>query len=257
MTRVALPEAFLRLPIAHRALHDRAAGRPENSRDAVRAAVAAGYAIEIDVQLSADGQAMVFHDDDLDRLTAETGPVRARRAAELGAIRLTDAPDGIPALAEVLALVGGRVPLLIEVKDQTGGLTEDVGPLERAVAAALSGYGGPVAVMSFNPHSVAAMAELAPHVPRGLTTMTFDAEEWGVSPARAADLSAIPDYDRVGASFVSHHWKHLGDPRIGDLAAQGAGILCWTIRSAADEGLARRVAHNVTFEGYPAVIPGA
>jgi glycerophosphoryl diester phosphodiesterase len=255
MTRVALPEAFLRLPVAHRALHDRAAGRPENSRDAVRAAVAAGYAIEIDVQLSSDGQAMVFHDDDLDRLTDQSGPVRARTAADLGAIRLTDAADGIPTLPEILALVAGRVPLLVEVKDQTGDLSAGVGPLERAVATALAGYTGPVALMSFNPHSVAALADLAPGVPRGLTTMTFDPEEWGLTGARAAELSAIPDYDRVGASFVSHHWKHLGDPRLADLAAQGAGILCWTIRSPEAEATARRIARNVTFEGYPAAIP--
>ncbi len=257
MTHAPLPPEFLRLPVAHRALHDRAAGRPENSRAAVRAAVAAGYGIEIDVQLSSDGQAMVFHDDTLDRLTAENGPVRARNAADLGAIRLTDAADGIPTLPEVLALVGGRVPLLIEVKDQTGDLSPGVGPLERAVATALAGYGGPVAVMSFNPHSVATLANLAPDVPRGLTTMTFDAEEWGLTGARAAELSAIPDYDRVGASFVSHHWKHLGDRRIAELASQGAGILCWTIRSAADEAVARAVAHNVTFEGYPSPIPAA
>jgi glycerophosphoryl diester phosphodiesterase len=257
MTRAPLPEPFLNLPIAHRALHDRAAGRTENSRDAVRAAVAAGYGIEIDVQMSSDGQAMVFHDDTLDRLTAEAGPVRARTAAALGAMRLTDAADGIPTLHEVLALVAGRVPLLIEVKDQTGDLSDGVGPLEGAVAAALAGYGGPVAVMSFNPHSVAALADQAPQVARGLTTMTFDAEEWHLSPARAAALSAIPDFDRVGASFVSHHWKHLADPRVADLRAGGAGILCWTIRSAADEAMAREVAHNVTFEGYPAALPPA
>jgi glycerophosphoryl diester phosphodiesterase len=255
MTRAPLPAGFLRLPVAHRALHDRAAGRPENSRDAVRAAVAAGYAIEIDVQLSSDGQAMVFHDDSLDRLTAETGPLRARTAADLGAIRLTDAADGIPTLPEILALVAGRVPLLVEVKDQTGDLSAGVGPLERAVAAALVGYTGPVALMSFNPHSVAALADLAPAVPRGLTTMTFDPEEWGLTGARAAELSAIPDYNRVGASFVSHHWRDLADPRIADLAAQGAGILCWTIRSPDAEATARKVAHNVTFEGYPAAIP--
>jgi glycerophosphoryl diester phosphodiesterase len=255
MTPARLPPEFLRLPVAHRALHDRAAGRPENSRDAVRAAVAAGYAIEIDVQMSSDGQAMVFHDDTLDRLTAEAGPVRARTSAALGAIRLTDAADGIPTLPQVLALVAGRVPLLIEVKDQTGNLSAGVGPLERAVAGALSGYDGPVAVMSFNPHSVAALAELAPDVARGLTTMTFDPEEWGLTGARAAELSAIPDYDRVGASFISHHWKHLSDPRVADLRVAGAGILCWTIRSAADETAARAIAHNVTFEGYPAVIP--
>ena len=107
--RVPLPQAFLRAPIAHRALHDRARGVIENSPSAIRAAVKAGYAIEIDLQLSSDGVAMVFHDDDLDRLTAERGPVAARTAAELGRIELKDSTDTIPTLAQVLDLVGGRV----------------------------------------------------------------------------------------------------------------------------------------------------
>src|SRR5690606_2594929 len=106
-------------PIAHRALHDRAAGRIENSPAAIRAAIDHGYAIEIDLQLSQDGVPMVFHDEDLERLTEETGPVNARPAAALQAIRLAGGGDGIPSLAEVLALVAGRVPLLIELKDQS------------------------------------------------------------------------------------------------------------------------------------------
>ena len=97
-----LPAAFLTRPIAHRALHDRAARRPENSRAAIRAAIAAGYGIEIDLQLSADGVPMVFHDETLDRLTAERGPVRARSARELGEIRLKGSEDRIPTLAQVL-----------------------------------------------------------------------------------------------------------------------------------------------------------
>ena len=84
----ALPPAFLDRPIAHRALHDKSQGRPENSVEAIRAAVEAGYGIEIDLQLSSDGEAMVFHDYDLARLTAVEGPVRTRSAAELGAIPL-------------------------------------------------------------------------------------------------------------------------------------------------------------------------
>lgn len=254
--RVALPPEFRTLPIAHRALHDRAAGRPENSRAAVRAAVAAGYGIEIDLQLSRDGQAMVFHDEDLDRLTGETGPLNARSAAELGAIRLRDAEDGIPTLAEVLAIVAGRVPLLIEIKDQDGLMGPKVGPLERAAAAALAGYAGPVAVMSFNPHSMAEMARLAPHLPRGITTSAYDPDDWAPLPASVcATLRDIPDYDRVQASFISHEWPDLGRARVADLKAQGATILCWTIRSPAQEAEARRIAQNVTFEGYLAARP--
>jgi len=252
----SLPGAFLRLPIAHRALHDAGAGRPENSRAAIRAAVDAGYGIEIDVQPSADGVAMVFHDDTLDRLTRESGPIRARSAEELGRIALLGGDEGIPALAEVLALVAGRVPLLVEIKDQDGAFGPNLGALEAAVADDLAGYGGPVAVMSFNPHSVAAMAEAAPDVPRGLTTMNWEIEEARALPeARRAHLSAIADFDRVGASFISHHWRDLSAAPVAALKARGVPVLCWTIRAAAQETQAREIADNITFEGYPALLP--
>jgi glycerophosphoryl diester phosphodiesterase len=246
---------FLRLPLAHRALHDRARGRPENSRAAIRAAIAAGYGIEIDLQGSADGQAMVFHDDTLDRLTGATGPVRARTAADLGEIRLKDAEDGIPTLAQVLEIVAGRVPLLIEIKDQSGEMGPDMGPLPAATAAALAGYAGPVAVMSFNPHAIVAMARLAPGVVRGLVTYAWADDHAPADPARRAHLAAIADYDATGACFVSHHWRDLDRPRVAELKAQGAAILCWTIRSPDEEAQARKVAQGITFEGYAAPFP--
>jgi len=251
-----LPNAFLHAPIAHRALHDKAAGRIENSRAAVRAAVAAGYGIEIDVQLSADGVAMVFHDYELDRLTGESGPVRARTAAELGQIGLTGGGEGIPTLAEVLGDVDGKVALLIEIKDQSRAMGPEVGPLERAVADALTGYDGPVAVMSFNPYSVAAMKEAAPEVVRGLTTAAFvDRAARALPEARRAHLAAIADFDAVGASFISHDARDLANPRVAELKRNGVPILCWTIRSPRAEKKAREVADNVTFEGYPAALP--
>lgn len=254
--RAPLPADFLRLPIAHRAYHDRAAGRPENSRAAVRAAVAAGYGIEIDLQLSRDGVPMVFHDETLERLTPREGWLRDLTAAELAKIPLTDGDEGIPTLAEVLALVAGKVPLLIELKDQTLRMAETDGKLEEATAAALSGYDGPVAVMSFNPHCMAHMARLAPNLARGITTSAYDPEDWAPLPAATCDrLRPIPDYDRVEASFISHEAADLNRPRVAELAAQGAAILCWTIRSPQAEAEARRIAGNVTFEGYPAALP--
>jgi glycerophosphoryl diester phosphodiesterase len=256
MSRVPLPDSFLKRPIAHRALHDRAAGRIENAPAAIRAAVEAGYAIEIDLQLSKDGVAMVFHDEELDRLTDETGPVNARTAEELRRIRLKGTSDTIPSLAEVLDLIGGKVPLLIEIKDQTLVMGPTDGRLEAATAAALAGYRGDVAVMSFNPHSVAHMARLAPQLPRGLTTSAYDPDDWAPVPPDVCDrLRAIPDYDATGSSFISHEGRDLGRERVAELKAQGATILCWTIRSPADEALARKVADNVTFEGYPAAVP--
>jgi len=158
MTR--LPRAFLEVPLAHRGLHDIADGRPENSRAAIRAAIDAGYGVEIDVQMSADGTAMVFHDHALDRLTEAKGALRVRTAAQLRAIPLSGGEEGIPDLEEVLDLVAGRVPVLIEVKDQDGAMGPGVGALETAVAQAVDGYAGPLALMSFNPHSVASLRVL-------------------------------------------------------------------------------------------------
>ncbi len=256
MTRVPLPQAFLRLPIAHRALHDRAEGRIENSAQAIKAAVAAGYGIEIDLQLSGDGQAMVFHDETLDRLTDEAGPVNLRTAADLGRIRLKGATDTIPTLAQVLAMIAGRVPLLIEIKDQSLTMGPTDGRLETATAEALKAYAGPVALMSFNPHSVARMARLAPDLPRGLTTSAYDPDDWApLPPDTCALLRDIPDYAATGSSFISHEARDLARPRVAELKAQGAAILCWTIRSPQDEAKARAVADNVTFEGYAAKLP--
>jgi glycerophosphoryl diester phosphodiesterase len=252
-----LPASLLRRPVAHRALHDAAAGRPENGTAAIAAAIAAGYGIECDVQLSSDGQAMVFHDDRLDRLTGETGPVAARTAAELGRIRLKGGADTIPTLPQVLAQVAGRVPLLIEIKDQSGTMGPTDGRLEAAVAAALGGYGTEVAVMSFNPHSVAAMARHAPGTALGLTTSAYDAADWApLPPAICAHLRDIPDADSLPISFISHEAADLSRPRVADLKARGLSILCWTITSPEAEAAARRVADNITFEGYAAALDG-
>lgn len=253
---MALPADFLRLPLAHRALHQRSERRPENSPSAIRAALEAGYGIEIDVQGTADGQAVVFHDEWMERLTEATGFVKDYTAAELGRIRLRDCDDCIPTLPEVLALVAGRVPLLIEIKDQTDHMVETDGRLEAAVARALETYQGPVAVMSFNPHAVANMARLAPAIPRGITTAAYDYAGWApLDPARCDELREIADYDRVGATFISHEAADLGRERVAALKAKGATILTWTITSAAMEAKARAVADNVTFEGYLAALP--
>ena len=133
-----LADEFLSTPLAHRALHDVRDGRPENSLAAIRAAMARGYGIEIDLQLSRDGQAMVFHDDRLDRLTGAVGPVRQKTAAELAGTVLSGGKEGVPRFAEVLALVAGQVPLLVEIKDQDGALGPNVGTLEAAAAEAVA-----------------------------------------------------------------------------------------------------------------------
>lgn len=248
---MTLPASFFARPITHRALHDRKAGRVENSLKSIKAAIAAGYGIEIDVQLTSDGHAMVFHDDQLDRLTDETGPVRNRSRQDLEAVILTDDGGTIPSLETVLELVAGQVPLLIEIKDQDGAMGPNVGPLEQATCAALKNYTGDVALMSFNPYAVAKCAQLAPDIPRGITTSSYESTFWPEVPAETRDtLRTIPDYDRTGSCFISHESTDLDRPRVAELKSKGAHIFTWTIRSAKAEADARRIVDNITFEGY-------
>lgn len=245
-----MPRAFHATPIAHRGLHDRGRGIVENSRAAATAAIAHGYAIEIDVQRAACGEAMVFHDDTLPRLTGQRGRLADVPAAQLRTFGLTGGGETIPTLSGILELVAGRVPLLIEIKDQTGTLGPEVGPLESRVAELVSAYDGPVALMSFNPHAIAKLAEIAPAIPRGLTTCAFADDEWPLSPSRRQHLAAIRDFDPTGACFISHDRTDLANPAVTALKSRGLPILTWTIRSPDQETAARATADNITFEGY-------
>lgn len=252
-----LDPTFITVPLAHRALHDVTDGRPENSRAAIVAAINAGYGIEIDLQFSTDGRAMVFHDYHLSRLTDANGPIAMQTAGDLAKIPLAGG-DGetIPELDEILALVGGRVPLLVEFKDQDGAMGTNIGPLETVAAAALAQYRGPLAVMSFNPNSVVELARLLPNTPRGLITCAFTADDWPlINAATREHLATIPDYARSRASFISHQITDLKNPRIAALKSAGADVLCWTVKSHSDEIAARKIAQNITFEGYRTKVP--
>ena len=243
-----LHPAFLLPPIAHRGLHGE--GRSENSHAAFAAAIERGYGIELDIQMSADGEAMVFHDYELSRLTAERGPTRQKTAAELGALALADGSH-IPTLEAVLKQVSGQVAVLVEIKDQDGAMGADIGPLEARVAQILNEYRGPAAVMSLNPHAIYHMQRLAPDVPRGITSCRFSSEDWPLMPrARATELIEIPDFKPTGASFISHHLKSLDLPAVNRIRQGGDPVLSWTIKSEEDEHEARRLADNITFEGY-------
>ena len=251
-----LSNAFLNQPIAHRGLHDNSVQRAENSRAAISAAIDRGYGIEIDLQLSNDGHAMVFHDYELDRATDQSGSTNLKSATELGNVVLHNSGgETIPSLVEILAQIDGQVPLLIELKDQDGQMGPRVGRLERSTAQALLGYLGPVAVMSFNPHSVLQMASLAPDVPRGLTSGGYRVQDWPYLPKGTRNrLRCIPDYDPTKSCFISHSAADLNRPRVTDLKARGADVLCWTITSEKAEAKARKIADNVTFESYYPVI---
>ena len=232
-------------------MHDVANGVQENSRPSFEAAIKGGYGIELDLQMSSDGQPMVFHDYMLDRLTSDSGPVHMRTAAEIRQIRLHIGNDPIMDLPELLELVNGQVPLLIELKDQDGALGPNVGRLELRVAEIMAKYTGDAALMSFNPHSMALMSKIAPNIPRSLTTCDFNAKFWPMlSRKRAEELAQIPDFDRTDACFISHDHRLLDAAPVSAIKDRGIPLLCWTVRSPDQEIKARRIADNITFEGY-------
>ena len=240
-----------RRPFAHRGLHDTAQGIYENSRAAFVGAIEQGYGIELDVQMSRDGQAVVFHDDTLDRLTDHTGPVRALTAADLSGVTIGTSTDTIEPLADILAQIGGRVPVLIEIKDQSLTLTETDGILERAVAQAVADYRGPAAVMSFNPHAMFHVRDVAPDIICGLTTCDFAPHDWpGVDTQRLQELADIPDFDPLGAAFVSHYVNDLANPAVTTLRQRGIPIMCWTVRSQEQATTLGPMVDNITFEGF-------
>ncbi|MBU3031542.1 glycerophosphodiester phosphodiesterase family protein [Paracoccus marinaquae] len=246
-----LPLEFLRIPFAHRGLHG--PGVPENSLAAAEAAIAAGYGIEMDIQPAAGCVPMVFHDYDLARLAGDEGYIADIEAGDLAGMRLLDTDQAIPTLAEMLRLVAGRVPLLIEIKDQDGRLGTNIGDLHDHVADQLKSYDGPVAVMSFNPHVVKAFHAAMPRIPAGITSCGFPAEDWpALDKDTRRDLAGIGDFEASGACFISHDRNDLANPRVVALKSRGVPVLCWTVRSPAEEAEARRLADNITFEGYAA-----
>jgi glycerophosphoryl diester phosphodiesterase len=220
-----------RLPIAHRGLHDATDGRPENSLAAVAACCAAGLAAELDVRLTSDGEVVLFHDRTLGRLTAARGRVEEHTAAELGALALLGTPERIPTLRDVLDLVGGRVPLLIELKVAGGGAA-----LARAVVRTLAGYRGEVAIQSFRRRSLWHLRRDVPHAVGHLTRRHVLAHA-AVQPA-----------------FLGVELRALAGRGVQRRRAAGAVVLAWTVRSPEQEAWARQLADNVIFEGYlPAV----
>ena len=235
--------------LAHRGLLG--AGRPENGLSAFAAAIAGGFGIECDVQPAGDGTVMVFHDDTLARMTGHPARIRDLPAAELAGLRLHGL-EAIPTLADLLALTAGRVPLLIEIKDQSGDLSAGDDGFVAAIVAGLRGYAGPVALMSFNPDLAAAARRLRPDLPVGLVTCGFAADDWPTIPeARRAYLRRIADFDRVGADFISHDRSDLANPAVSALRARGVPVATWTIRSPLQAAAARaQGAEFLTFEGW-------
>lgn len=223
---------------AHRGLHG--AGVPENSRAAFAAAVAAGHGIELDVQRSSDGQPVVFHDDTLDRLTAQTGPVARLSTAQLGAIALAGTAETIPTLRQVLAAVNGRVPVLIEIKSDRG---SRVAAQCLAVRRVLEGYTGPHAVMSFDPRVSRWYWQNSPHTVRGLVVSEGEDRALpGKLRRHRALWHARPD-------FLAYDVRDLPSRFAAAQRRRGLPVVTWTVRTAEHRERAADHADAPVFEG--------
>ncbi len=206
---------------AHRGLH--APGAPENSSTAFANAIARGLGIECDVQRTSDGQAVVFHDWELDRLTGETGELLDRSVTQIGSIALAGSTDTIPSLRQVLDQVNGQVPLLIEVKSKR---EVRVAPLCLAVRRLLEGYRGPVAVMSFDPRVSRWFKRYSPHVVHGLV-MTEEGKRTLLARVRRQYA-----FWHAQADFLAYDVRDLPSPFAAAQRRRGFPILTWTVRSA-------------------------
>ena len=243
------PDWLTARPVAHRGLHDRARGIIENMPGAVTAAIAGNFSIEVDIQLSADGEAMVHHDDALGRLTEGSGALRSLTAAELKAVAFKDTSERMMSLGDLCALVAGRVALVIEVKSHFDGDRQ----LVRRMSQVLAGYRGPVAGMSFDPDQVVALRELMPKLVRGIVAeRRYTEADWPeASPTQRRDMTHLRHALRSRPQFVAYWVNEL--PAVAPWIARhifGLPLLTWTVRTPEQRQRAARHADQMIFEGF-------
>ncbi len=238
-----LPRQLLEKPIAHRGLHDDQA--PENSMAAFRRALEAGYPIELDLRVLRDGQAAIFHDETLERMTGGKGRLKDLATSRIKKERLRGTDQAIPLFEELLELVSGRVALLVELKSLEG----HVGPLEEAVARLLERYEGPVAVQSFNPRSMGWFRNGAPHLSRGQLASGFldshHLPHWKRLMLRHLLLNRISQPD-----FIAYDVGALPAKAVDRCRAKGLPILGWTVTGQETARRIRPWCDNFIFEGF-------
>jgi glycerophosphoryl diester phosphodiesterase len=236
-------------PIAHRGLHDVKVGRLENTASAFGQAMDGNYAIECDLQLTRDGEAVVFHDETLDRVMDATGWVRNYVVRDLKALNFKLGEDHMQTLGELLDQVAGKVTLVIELKSHFDG---DVRLAVRALEV-LAGYDGPYCLMSFDPVLVQAVAEMSPGTVRGITAdRTTDSYYRALPFSQRLSLRHMDHLDKTRPHFVSYYFRDLPFVPVQAIRAAGHPVITWTIRNPEEERVARRYSDQITFEGYAA-----
>jgi glycerophosphoryl diester phosphodiesterase len=243
------PDWLTARPVAHRGLHDLARGIVENMPGAARAAIEGRFAIECDIQLSADGEAMVHHDDALGRLTEGSGRLIEMSAAELKAVAFRNTPERMMTLSDLCALVAGRVPLVVEVKSHFDGDRR----LVARMAEVLAVYSGPVVGMSFDPDQVLALREAMPKLPRGIVAQrTYDDDYWAkLTPEQRAGMLHLKHGFRTEPHFVAYWIEQLPAPAPW-IARNvfGCPLLTWTVRTPEQRARAASYADQMIFEGF-------
>lgn len=233
-------------PIAHRGLHDER--RPENSLAAFEAAVDAGLPLELDVHASVDAEAVVFHDESLERMTGTHGDVRAWPWHRLRDLALGGSTERVPSLAQVLRMVDGRVPVIVEIKN-----SGSVGVIERAVVRVLDRYAGPTAVQSFNPLSMAWFRRERPELLRGL--LAGDMHDSGFGLAKRVLLQRMLLAPHVRPDYVGYGLEALPEPSASLLRRMGIPLLAWTVRTREEQTRALQLADNYIFEFVEPISP--
>lgn len=242
------PDWLTARPIAHRGLHDREIGLVENTVPAFDAAVERRFAIELDVQLTSDGDAVVFHDYVLDRLTGETGPIVEHTGQELAQIAVTGSGSTIHTLASILAHIDGRVPLLVEIKSRFDGDMR----LADAVAGALQAYQGPAAIMSFDPQIMERVTAHNTGRPLGIVAARMGSPHWtGLSSWQRFLFGSLLHPAALRADFVSYDQGSL--PALSPLLAKYLGrkaLISWTIENEETAKKLHPYVDQITFEGF-------
>jgi glycerophosphoryl diester phosphodiesterase len=243
------PDWLTARPVAHRGLHDRARGIVENMPSAALAAIDGNFAIECDIQLTGDGEAMVHHDDALGRLTEGSGALLGLTATALKEVRFKDTSERMMSLADLCILVRGRVPIIVEVKSHFDGDRR----LVKRMAEVLTSYSGPVAGMSFDPDQVVALRDILPELPRGIVAQRYYTEaDWPeATPAQRAGMRHLKHALRTQPHFVAYWVNDLPAPAPW-IARHivGLPLLTWTVRTADQRARAGRYADQMIFEGF-------
>ena len=227
-------------PIAHRGLHDKEI--PENSLPAFENAINNGYAIELDVQMIADGTLVVFHDESLSRVTNNDGYLKFLNKSDLEILTLKGSKEKIPTFEETLKFINGRTPILIEIKNKS-----KVGDLEKKVIELLKDYKGEYAVESFNPYVLQYFEKHAPNILRGQLAGYLKKEKLPFFQKFALKRMLLNKHISK-PNFIAYEAKPLPNRFVRKF--KNLPLIAWTVKSQNEYLKVVKYCDNVIFEDF-------